>query len=103
MFVSGYLPITLAAAIDLPFLAVLLPVVTREIVAGRNWKNHAYAHSTRQVHPVRQKFDRLPLRLFTHPNNLLLRTRCYELTSSPYDHEEIGRFVDSSGNAVLNR
>ena len=39
MFVSGYLPIMLAAAIDLSFLTVLLAVVAREIVAGRNWKN----------------------------------------------------------------
>lgn len=39
MFVSGSMPIVLAAAIDLSFLTVLLAVVAREIVAGRNWKN----------------------------------------------------------------
>ncbi len=39
MFVSGYLPIRLAAAVDLSFLVALLLVVAREIVAGRNWKN----------------------------------------------------------------
>ena len=39
MFVSGYLPIALAAAVDLSFLAALLIVVAREIIAGRNWKN----------------------------------------------------------------
>lgn len=39
MFFSSYLPIALAAAVDLSFLAVLLTVVAREIVAGRDWKN----------------------------------------------------------------
>ncbi|MEP7173391.1 MAG: NnrS family protein [Aestuariivirga sp.] len=39
MFVSSYLPVTIAAAIDLSFLAVLLTVVAREIIAGRNWTN----------------------------------------------------------------
>lgn len=36
---SSFLGVTLAAAIDLAFLAALLGVVLREIVAGRNWRN----------------------------------------------------------------
>ena len=39
MFASVYLPATVAAAIDLTFLAALSFVVARELVAGRNWHN----------------------------------------------------------------
>jgi len=37
--VSGILPAWLAIAVDLSFPAVLVAVVAREIVAGRNWHN----------------------------------------------------------------
>lgn len=37
--VSAWLPWWLAMALDLAFLVVMIAVATREIVAGRNWRN----------------------------------------------------------------
>ena len=39
MFISSSMPIAVAAAIDLAFLAALAFVVARELIAGRNWSN----------------------------------------------------------------
>lgn len=39
VLVSGFLPPPLVAAADLSFAVVLVLVLTREIVAGRNWRN----------------------------------------------------------------
>lgn len=39
MAFSGHLPVWLAAAADLSFLAVFAVVIAREILAGKNWRN----------------------------------------------------------------
>lgn len=36
---SGFMPLSLAAGLDLLFLALLIFMLGREIVAGRNWRN----------------------------------------------------------------